>query len=42
MKKKIQELALVTLGALISAIGFNTMFIENNIASGGVGGLAIS
>lgn len=42
MNKKIQELALVTLGALISAIGFNTMFIENNIASGGVGGLAIS
>lgn len=30
------------MGSLISAIGFNTMFLDNNIASGGVGGLAIS
>ena len=42
MKKRLKDLFLVTLGALISAIGFNTMFLENNIASGGVGGLAIS
>lgn len=42
MKTKIKELALVTLGAFISAIGFNGMFVGNSIASGGVGGLAIS
>lgn len=42
MKAKLKELSLVTLGALVSALGFNTMFIGNNIASGGVGGLAIS
>lgn len=42
MKEKLKDFSLVTLGSLISAIGFNTMFVENNIASGGVGGLAIS
>ena len=42
MKKRLKDLSLVTIGALIGAIGFNTMFLENNIASGGVGGLAIS
>ena len=42
MKKRLKDLCLVTLGALIGAIGFNTMFLENNIASGGVGGLAIN
>ncbi|MGT2911983.1 YitT family protein [Streptococcus cameli] len=40
--EKIKDLFLVTIGSLISAIGFNTMLLENNIASGGVGGLAIS
>ncbi|TCD45476.1 YitT family protein [Streptococcus sp. X16XC17] len=42
MNNKLKDYAFVTLGALIAAIGFNTMFVENNIASGGVGGLAIS
>jgi uncharacterized membrane-anchored protein YitT (DUF2179 family) len=42
MKKRLKDICLVTLGALIGATGFNTMFLENNIASGGVGGLAIS
>lgn len=42
MKEKIKDIVLVTVGAFISAIGFNSMFLENNIASGGVGGLAIS
>lgn len=42
MIQKVKDLALVTVGSLISAIGFNTMLLDNNIASGGVGGLAIS
>ncbi|MDO5078002.1 MAG: YitT family protein [Streptococcus minor] len=42
MKKKWKDLGLVSLGSFISAVGFNTMFLENRIASGGVGGLAIS
>lgn len=42
MQQRIKDFLLVTIGSLISAIGFNTMFVENNIASGGVGGLGIS
>lgn len=42
MKQKLKEFALVTLGTFISAIAFNTMLVDNHIASGGVGGLAIS
>ncbi len=42
MKHKLKDFALVTIGSLIASIGFNTMFVENNIAAGGVGGLAIS
>lgn len=42
MKNKLKDYAFVTIGSFIAAIGFNTMFVENNIASGGVGGLAIS
>lgn len=42
MKKKLKDLFLVTIGALITALAFNTMLLENEIASGGVGGLAIS
>ena len=30
------------LGAFIAAIGFNSFFLENHIASGGVVGLAVS
>lgn len=42
MKQKLKDFALVTVGAFISALAFNSMFVENHIASGGVGGLAIS
>ncbi|MBY5034064.1 YitT family protein [Streptococcus gallolyticus] len=42
MKEKVKDFAFVTIGSLIAAIAYNTMFVENNIASGGVGGLAIS
>lgn len=42
MKKKILDFSLVTLGSFIVAIGFNTMFLKNHIASGGMGGLAVS
>lgn len=42
MKKKIIDLSLVTLGSFITAVGFNSMFLGNNIASGGVAGLAVS
>lgn len=42
MKNKIKDFCFVTLGSFIASIGYNTMFVENRIASGGVGGLAIS
>lgn len=42
MKKRLVDFGLVTIGSFIVAIGFNTMFLENNIASGGMGGLAVS
>lgn len=42
MKEKVKDFALVTTGSLIAALGFNTMFLENNIVSGGIGGLAIA
>lgn len=42
MSQKIKDFLLVTSGTFIMAIGFNTMFLENHIASGGIGGLAIS
>ena len=42
MKKKLIDFGLVTIGAFIAAIGFNSFFLENNIASGGVVGLAVS
>ncbi|MGT2755235.1 YitT family protein [Streptococcus ovis] len=42
LKNKIKDLSFVTLGSFIASIGYNTMFVENKIASGGVGGLAIS
>lgn len=42
MKRRLIDFCLVTLGALIAAIGYNALLVENNIASGGVGGLAIS
>lgn len=42
MKRRIIDFSLVTLGSLIAAIGFNTMFIDNHIASGGMVGIAVS
>lgn len=40
--QKLKEFLLVTVGTFIMAVGFNSMFLGNNIASGGIGGLAIS
>lgn len=42
MKNKLKDILLVTVGSFIASIGYNSFFVENNIASGGVGGLAIS
>lgn len=42
MKEKITDFILVTLGALVAAIGFNSFFLDNHIASGGVVGVAVS
>lgn len=42
MKHKVKDFLLVTVGSLIGAVGFNTMFVNNNIVSGGIGGLAVS
>lgn len=41
MKERLKDFGLVTLGSIIMAVSFNTMFVEHKIASGGVGGLAI-
>ena len=42
MKKRLIDIGLVTSGSLIAAVGFNSFFLENHIASGGVVGLAVS
>ncbi|HFU3843041.1 TPA: YitT family protein [Streptococcus suis] len=42
MKERIKDFAYVTLGSIVMAVGFNSLFLENNIVSGGVGGLAIA
>lgn len=42
MKKRVIDFLLVTLGSFIAALGFNTMFVDNNIASGGMVGIAVS
>ena len=42
MKKRVIDFSLVTLGSFVAAVGFNSMFLANNIASGGVVGLAVS
>lgn len=42
MKKRLIDYSLVTLGSFIAAIGFNSLFLANHIASGGVVGLAVS
>lgn len=41
MKKRGIDLLLVTIGSFITAIGFNTMFVDNHIASGGMVGIAV-
>ena len=42
MKRRIIDILLVTLGSFIAAVSYNSLLVKNNIASGGVGGLAIS
>lgn len=42
MKKRLIDFCLVTLGSFIAATGFNTMFLSNKIASGGMVGLSVS
>lgn len=42
MNTKLKDFIFVTLGSIVMAIGFNAFFVDNHIASGGVGGLAIS
>ena len=42
MKKRIKDFLFVTIGSFIAAIGYNSMLVGNNIASGGVSGLAVS
>lgn len=41
MKQTLTNLALITLGSVIAATGFNTMFLDNQIASGGMIGLSV-
>ena len=41
MKNRIIDILYVTLGSFITAIGFNTMFVHNNIASGGMVGISV-
>lgn len=42
MKERLKDYGLVTLGSIIMAVGFNMLYLENNIVSGGVGGLSIA
>ena len=42
MKRRIIDILLVTIGSFIAAVGYNSLLVKNHIASGGVGGLAIS
>lgn len=41
MRKQIQSIALVILGALLYGFGFNYFIVANNLAEGGVSGLAL-
>lgn len=38
MKRRIIDILLVTIGSFISAVGYNSLLVKNNIASGGVEG----
>lgn len=42
MKQKLIDFILVTVGSFIASIGFNTMFVDNHIASGGMIGISVS
>ncbi|MBM7641888.1 YitT family protein [Streptococcus loxodontisalivarius] len=42
MTKLLWNLLLVSLGSICAAIGFNSMFLHNHIASGGMVGLSVS
>ncbi|KXT77769.1 YitT family protein [Streptococcus sp. DD13] len=42
MKQKIKDFSLVTIGSLVAALGYNSFLVENQIASGGISGLAVS
>ncbi|KHD44593.1 YitT family protein [Streptococcus hongkongensis] len=41
MKSKIKDIVFVTIGTFITAIGFNTMFVDNHIAAGGMVGISV-
>lgn len=41
MKSRVKDVLYVTLGSFITAVGFNTMFVHNNIASGGMVGISV-
>lgn len=41
MQKRVMDFFYVTIGTLITAVGFNTMFVHNNIASGGMVGISV-
>lgn len=41
MKDKVVAFLNVTIGSFITAIGFNTMLVHNNIASGGMVGISV-
>ena len=36
MKRRIIDILLVTIGSFIAAVGYNSLLVKNNIASGGV------
>ncbi|MGT2933623.1 YitT family protein [Streptococcus catagoni] len=41
MKRRVMDFLYVTIGSIITAVGFNTMFVHNNIASGGMVGISV-
>ena len=41
MKRRIIDILLVTIGSFISAVGYNSLLVKNNIASGGDVGIDI-
>lgn len=41
MTNRLKDMVFVTVGTFITAIGFNTMFVDNHIAAGGMVGIAV-